>query len=203
MPARSAAASWVHPARIVSQMVSTHLVVILVGRPRFRFGPLFFGFATPPAYSPLDRRGNRRLPLGMADPWQKLFNQSKVPGGVLRTVPPTEILDGASATIALDHRPNWILLYNSGAVELRLFLSAAALTAGVYFPLPSKVPLSLPDVEAVQALVIEAPSGGGDGEVAVMISEGRAAFNANHPQLTVANGFPEFDDADPLIPGVG
>ncbi len=140
----------------------------------------------------------------MAEPWQKLFNQSKVPGGVIRIVPPTEILDGDSVTIALDHRLNWILLYNSGSVELRLYLSEAAKTAGiVYFPLPSKVPLPLPSVEAVQALVIEAPSGGGDGEVSVMISEDRAAFNTNHPQLTVIAGFPAFDDGDPLIPGVG
>ena len=139
--------------------------------------------------------------------WQDDYRRSEVPGGVVLTVPPTVVPASDRIGIVLPNRPRWIKVHNSGDVDLRLAYSEAALDASpaVYWPVESGAVDTDSATEAVRTLWIENPDGATAGEVTLKICVGREAFEDSHPELTVANGFPEFDpsDTDAIVPGVG
>jgi len=139
--------------------------------------------------------------------WQDDYRRSEVPGGVVLTVPPTVVPASDRIGIVLPNRPRWIKVYNSGSVELRQAYSEAALDASpaVSWPIPRNAVDTDSACEAVREVWIENPDGSTAGEVTLKICVGREAFEASHPALTVANGFPSFDDSDSdaIVPGVG
>lgn len=137
--------------------------------------------------------------------WQDDYQRSVVPSGVLSIVPPTAVSAGGSIGITPSHKAHWYTVRNVGEVELRLALSAAALAAGVYYPIGKNDSQTISEARAIRRLVIGAPSGGDDGAVSVLCSLSRQPVNANMPELTTANDFPEFDDGDTdnIVPGVG
>ncbi len=139
--------------------------------------------------------------------WEDQYSRSEVKGGLPVIVPPTAVPDGARRGVEIPYVSRWIIIKNSGDVDLRLAWSEAALDAAtpVYAPLEKGTPLTVSAAEAIRKFWIEAPSGGGDGEFWAMASHSRSPFADSHPELTVAAGFPEFDpsDTDAIIPGVG
>jgi hypothetical protein len=139
--------------------------------------------------------------------WHDDYGRSQVPGGILPMVPPTAVPDGARRGIAVPYVSRWIIIENTGDADLWLAWSEAALDAGtpVYWLLKSGRALTLSAAESIRHVWVEAPSGGGAGEVQVMPCYTRDLFGAQHPQITTANGFPAFDasDTDAIVPGVG
>ena len=136
--------------------------------------------------------------------WEDVYGRGEAPAGVLAFVPETAVLDGADATVAFSHKVLWAILRNTGAVALRIANSAAGIAAGVSFPVAIGDSISLSAIGSTRQVSIGAPSGGGDGEFALMCALDRQEVLAAHPALTAANGFPAYDgtDADGIVPGV-
>lgn len=138
--------------------------------------------------------------------WQITHQRSVVPGGVPVIVPPTTVSAGGSVGITPTHKAAWYVIRNTGtAVDIRIAFSTAALAAGVFFPIGPGDSQTISAAEAIRRIVVGAPAGGADGQVAALISLTRQPVNANAPELTVANDFPAFDalDTDNIVPGVG
>ena len=133
------------------------------------------------------------------------YRRSEVPGGVPLIVPKTVVPAGQKIGIAIPFRPRWIKVHNTGTVALLQGYSGAGLDNGVGWEIGDGATDTDSAVEAVRSVWFEAPAGGADGEVTLKIAVGRDTFTTSHPELTVANGFPSFDDSDTdaIEPGVG
>ncbi len=122
-------------------------------------------------------------------------------------VPPTAVPDGDRIGIALAYISRWIIISNTGDVDLWMAWSEAALDAAtpVYQLIAARGGFTLSAAESIRKIWFEAPSGGGAGEVQLMPSYTRDPIGSEHPELTVAAGFPAFDasNSDAIVPGVG
>jgi len=136
--------------------------------------------------------------------FQDDYKRSEVPDGVLAFVPPTVVPDGETIGITPSHRLAWITIFNISDEDALICASEEAFADSIGVVLPAGGALTLSASEAARRIVIGTPGSSDSGIQAVMALT-RSEFAASHPELTVENGFPAFDnsDTDNIVPGVG
>jgi len=131
------------------------------------------------------------------------YMKATVPDGPTTFVPCKAVGAGASWGAVPSHKCHEILVMNTAGADLIVGWTKAAAEAGFGWKLLPGWTLRVRRAQAVRRVVV-ACNGAAAGEAQAAFDESRQPVNDGHPELTVAKGFPQYDEADSdnIVPGV-
>lgn len=144
----------------------------------------------------------------MAQPdFQNAHTQDNCPDGVPAFMPAISIAAGANKGVAFTHRPTSIKVLNLSAtadVIVNMALASGAVAAAYYPIAGAGGSVTIDKPYAVKELHFKNTHGSTVANVNVMVVYSRERIDANQPDLTTANSFPQLSTADTnaLVPGV-